>query len=351
MPAVTSGRFELTLPVSLRQGYEGSADVPPLAMAAFIQRGHPPAMANHIAAHAAKLRPGLRTHMAEHAEAVKVMEKKMAASAGPVPLAGARLRLVPASKERAEGSGWRLRDWALIALFYGCYSANTISLTAFDATNTARQVDSVLALSDQATGSLLGLGSTAYLVGKFTAGPIADSLGGPATIVLSLALSAASLTFLSVSRGITSLKGGWMVARYAQAAAWPGVMIMVKSAFMDNGMGSAVGLVSTSSRFGAIVGNLAIGSLLGAGRSWRAVLRLAAVWSLVIGALVVTASKSIGSTGAPTAAAADAAVAAAPEKKKSVSFGKFLSVLARSPRIWLIYGSNVFVTPVFQVFK
>jgi hypothetical protein len=69
-----------------------------------------------------------------------------------------------------------------------------------------------------------------------------------------------------------------MVARYAQAAAWPGVMMMVKSAFMGNGLGTAVGLISTSSRVGAIVGNLAIGSLLGAGRSWRFVLRAAAVW-------------------------------------------------------------------------
>jgi hypothetical protein len=62
-----------------------------------------------------------------------------------------------AAKEK-EGGGWGLRDWMLMALFYGCYSANTISLTAFDATNTARQVDSVLALTDRATGSLLGLG-------------------------------------------------------------------------------------------------------------------------------------------------------------------------------------------------
>jgi hypothetical protein len=50
---------------------------------------------------------------------------------------------------------------------------------------------------------------------------------------------------LSASRGITTLKGGWMVARYAQAAAWPGVMMMVKSAFMGNGLGTAVGLIST----------------------------------------------------------------------------------------------------------
>ena len=241
-----------------------------------------------------------------------------------------------------------------MALFYASYSANTISLTAFDATNSARQLDSVLALSDAATGSLLSLGSSAYLVGKFTAGPVADTLGGSTTTFLSLVLSAASLVFLSVSRGRVSLSTGWAVARYAQAAAWPGVMIMTKHAFTGNGLGTAVGLISTSSRVGAILGNLVLGTLLGMGRSWRFVLRAAAMWSVFIGVLVRIASGSRWSQpiSAPAAAAGSDRLAPKPQlpatAKRIVPFGKFLSVLARSPRIWLIYGSNVFVTPVFQ---
>jgi len=42
-------------------------------MAAYIQRGHPPAIANHLEEHAAKLRPGLAGHIREHAAKVKAM--------------------------------------------------------------------------------------------------------------------------------------------------------------------------------------------------------------------------------------------------------------------------------------
>lgn len=238
---------------------------------------------------------------------------------------------------------WGLREWLRLGLFYATYSANTVSLTAFDATNAARQADPVLALSDAATGALLGLGSTAYLAGKFTAGPVADALGGAPTSCLSLGLSAASLIFLSTSRRVWSLNCGWIVARYAQAAAWPGVMMMTRGAFAGNGLGTAVGLISTSSRVGAILGNVVLGALLGAGRSWRFVLRAAAAWSVFIGLLVRLDHRRQPAEGAE--GPDPKRVAAAPRR---TPFPKFLSVLARSPKIWLIYGSNVFATPVFQ---
>ena len=260
-----------------------------------------------------------------------------------------------ASEDTGGGAVWGVKQYCTVALLYASYSANTICLTAFDATNSARQLDSVLALSDAATGSLLGLGASAYVVGKFTAGPLADTLGGVTTTFLSLTLSAASLMFLSTSRGRASLSVGWIVARYAQAAAWPGVMLMTKNAFAGNGLGTAVGLISTSSRVGAILGNLVLGTLLGAGRSWRFVLRAAAVWSVFIGVLVRTSGRQAQASPPPAAAGGGApgpkqptASTPAAPAKRIVPFGKFLSVLARSPRIWLIYGSNVFVTPVFQ---
>ncbi len=254
-------------------------------------------------------------------------------------------------QDQARKSGWGLREWLLVALFYASYSANTISLTSFDATNAARQMDGVLSLSDTATGSLLGLGSTAYLVGKFTAGPVADVLGGALTTTLSLALSAASLVFLSTSKSLGSLSLGWMVARYAQAAAWPGVMMMTKNAFVGNDLGTAVGLISTSSRAGAIVGNIVLGAMLGIGCSWRFVLRAAAAWSVFVSALVHSSDRLQVQSSASDIDA-ERSSAPGPEhvttKPKRTPFLKFLSVLARSPRIWLIYGSNVFATPVFQ---
>lgn len=256
------------------------------------------------------------------------------------------------AEQEARAGGWALREWLLVALFYASYSANTISLTAFDATNAARQMDGVLALSDTATGSLLGLGSTAYLVGKFTAGPVADALGGAPTTSLSLALSAASLVFLSTSRSLRSLSLGWMVARYAQAAAWPGVMMMTQHAFVGNGLGTAVGLISTSSRAGAILGNILLGAMLGVGRSWRFVLRAAATWSVIISVLVRVGDRHCRQLQSSPAVDAGSSLAPGPEqaaaKPTRTPFLKFLSVLARSPRIWLIYGSNVFATPVFQ---
>ena len=45
-------------------------------------------------------------------------------------------------------------------------------------------------------------------------------------------------------------------------------MLLCQRCFSGNGLGTAVGLVSTSSRVGAILGNLILGALL-ASRSWQ----------------------------------------------------------------------------------
>ena len=243
-------------------------------------------------------------------------------------------------------AGWGWREVTTLGLLYAGYMANTFGLTSFDTTNVARQVDTSLQLSDAATGTVLSVGSVAYAVGKFTAGPVSDVLGGVTTACGSLSLAAAALVFLSTGRSVATLRVGWALARLAQAAAWPGIMLIAKQTFEGNGLGTAVGLISTSSRAGAIAGSLVLGALLGAGRSWRFVLRVGAAFSIVVAAALGCGPTGAGATAAKSAAAPDEA--GAPSRRSHVPFGRFLRVVGRSPRIWLVFGANAFLTPVFR---
>ena len=97
---------------------------------------------------------------------------------------------------------------------------------------------------------------------------------------------------------------------------------------------------------GAIAGSLVLGALLGAGRSWRFVLRVGAAFSIVVAAALGCGPTGAGATAAKSAAAPDEA--GAPSRRSHVPFGRFLRVVGRSPRIWLVFGANAFLTPVFR---
>jgi sugar phosphate permease len=254
----------------------------------------------------------------------------------------------------AQKKAWGRRHYVALSLMYLGYCTNIFGMTSFDVTNTARQLDPVLTLDDVATGFVLSVGSSVYVVGKAIGGPIADGLGGLPSACLSLTVAAAGLVMVSYGRGARSIAAGWGLARLAQAAAWPSIMVLCRQWFSSNGLGTAIGLISTSSRSGAILGSLLLGPLL-ASRSWRTVLRMAAgVAVCVAGALRLGLRGGGGGGGGAQAALATPTATltteskAAPAQEMPISIGRFLRVVATSPRILLLYGVSCFLTPVFQ---
>jgi sugar phosphate permease len=273
--------------------------------------------------------------------------------------ANAPLPLEPPS--RAAGRkrrGWGASQYVLVLLLYSAYSASTFGMTSFDCTVAARQTDPGLLMDDIATGALLSVGTTAYVCGKAAWGPLSDRLGGMRTALLSLGGNTLGLLAVSMGRSPGALAGGWALARFSQAGGWSGVMLLANRFFLGNGLGTVIGVISTSSRSGAILGNLLLGPLL-LTRSWRTVMRVAAVGVLSVACVLrgglalvggvrpsrrhpLPKGRGEGAAAAGTGTASPAPAAAA------VGWGRFLRVLATSPRIWLCYAVNTTLTPVFQ---
>ncbi len=174
---------------------------------------------------------------------------------------------------------WTASHWQSLSVLYLGYATNIFGLTAFDVTNGLRLADASLGLDNVALGQVLSTGAIVYLVGKLVNGIVTDALGGQLTSCCSLFTSAVSLLVLSFAKTPTMVTVAWSLCRFAQAAAWPGIMSSTKQWFQGNGMGTAIGIVSTSSRSGAIVGNLLLAPLLRSW-SWRSVLRVASTAAL-----------------------------------------------------------------------
>jgi sugar phosphate permease len=111
----------------------------------------------------------------------------------------------------------------------------------------------------------------AYTGAKFFSGLLADRFGGRATILTaSLVIGSTNLGLALVGQSAFPLfLGLWCLNRVGQSAFWPAMTKLMQSWIDPNHYGIYWGLLSLSSRAGAIATGIIIGPLLSAYHNWQ----------------------------------------------------------------------------------
>ena len=131
-------------------------------------------------------------------------------------------------------------------------------------------------------GRILALGTVGAILGKFITGWMADKFGGKITFTLALVVTSAAIALFAASSTAVLFGATLFLALLAKSAGWPSMAKLIDSWFKPKQYGKVWGVLSTSSRVGAIIAMFFLGSLL-AYMSWRLVLTVAAC----VGGLVV----------------------------------------------------------------
>ncbi len=131
-------------------------------------------------------------------------------------------------------------------------------------------------------GGVASFGTLAYAAGKVINGPIVDALGGRLGFLISIVVVAIFGAVGAFAPSLTLLAFAYGVNRFAGAAGWGGMLKLVPSWFPLSRAGTVVGVLSLSYVLGGVLATLLARQIVGYGGSWRAVMGLPSVVTIVI---------------------------------------------------------------------
>ena len=165
----------------------------------------------------------------------------------------------------------QLGPWAVLSVVYAGHMAVAYNRAAMDAALTHMVVAGVHGFS-AGDGDLLAMTSVlgaacGNLAGAALAPAATAAIGSKWSFVLSLAAPAmASAAIVAVAAAhatsVVSMVSLWFLARTSEALLRPSMVETMNATFPRGKLGSAWGVLSTSSRAGAVVGGLCFGALL-----------------------------------------------------------------------------------------
>ncbi len=174
----------------------------------------------------------------------------------------------------------------MLSVVYAGHMAVAYNRAAMDAALTHMVVAGVHGFS-AGDGDLLAMTSVlgaacGNLAGAALAPAATAAIGSKWSFVLSLAAPAmASAAIVAVAAAhatsVVSMVSLWFLARTSEALLRPSMVETMNATFPRGKLGSAWGVLSTSSRAGAVVGGLCFGALLLHGAEWWALFASAAV--------------------------------------------------------------------------
>lgn len=182
------------------------------------------------------------------------------------------------------------RAATFVALLLG-YAGYYLCRRNLPAANTLLEDTHVLTRSD--LGWLATIGTSAYALGKFTTGGIADAKGGRFAFFLGLAGAVlASLLMGAAPATLAVLGAFWALNNYFQSMGWAGLVNVVGRWFPKKHQGTAMGFLSISYQGGGALALAFAGALVARGLGWRALFLVPAVALTGIGAAIFPFLKS-----------------------------------------------------------
>jgi OPA family glycerol-3-phosphate transporter-like MFS transporter len=209
-------------------------------------------------------------------------------------------------------------------------------------------------------GSISSLGTFVYALGKFGSGPLADKRGGRAVFFIGLLGSA----FASLLFGLAGMWGGavclfalWGANRCFQSLGWGSLVNILAQWFSKREYGTAMGVMSISYQFGAVVASLFAGALLSLGSGWRGLFVIPALTLVVVGLVIrpfVLGSPAEAGypllASEPSPDAAPAADAEPGTEEEAGYLARFSRVLA-NPMFLLMCGLSFILTFLRECFS
>ena len=257
-----------------------------------------------------------------------------------------------------EGS-WSAEHYRVLIVLYLSYFANVFGRTAVQVSFPALQAGH--GLTHQMTASLLSAGAISQVFGKLINASVIAKLGASTSFILNLGLQIVSYAVMTVPIGgifsYPRFMCGWVLQMWAASSMWPMMTSLASDAFEGNGFGRALGILATSSRAGAIFGNMIFGPL-SARVSWQTLIHM----SLGTAAVALGAFKTClyPLPEPPKSLKAEKPAADAPSSSSSsssssspsssspsssnVSYGTAMSSFVRSPRVWLVFFCQTMMT-------
>jgi MFS family permease len=237
------------------------------------------------------------------------------------------------------------------------YFANVFGRTAVQVSFPVLQAGS--GLTHAMTASLLSAGAIAQVFGKLINASVISSLGAFKSFILNLGLQMVAYVVMAAPIGgafnYPRFMAGWVMQMWAASSMWPMMTSLASDAFEGNGFGRALGILATSSRAGAILGNMIFGPL-SASVSWQtlyyiscgtAAVALGTFKTSVYPLPLKPTLASEASSDAPSDGIGNEASVAAPTAKPAsepVPYAAAMSAFVRSPRVWLVFFCQTMMT-------
>ena len=248
-----------------------------------------------------------------------------------------------------EVTNWNAAHYRVLFVLYLSYFANVFGRTAVQVSIPVLQAAHGLTHSQTAT--MLSAGAVSQVFGKLVNASVIAKLGSSKSFILNLGFQIVSYAIMFAPIGgvfnYPRFLAGWVLQMWAASSMWPMMTSLASDAFQGNGFGRALGILATSSRAGAILGNMIFGPL-SARFSWQTLLQM----SMATAAVAMVAFKGFlyplpeppkKPTSGADSEAPDAA-AKTEEKAAVVPFGEAMACFAKSPRVFLVFFCQTMMT-------
>jgi OPA family glycerol-3-phosphate transporter-like MFS transporter len=166
--------------------------------------------------------------------------------------------------ETPDAARSRLRRWqiSLLVALYIVYCGVLINRRGISVTAPTMTNDTSINYTKADLGLLLAVGNGAHLFSELISGAVTDRIGGRFVfMVASFGPAVASLMF-SFGRSMPIWAMCWALNRIFQAAVYPAMTKLISAWFPPTEYGRAVGILSSSSRVGAMLAALGMGTLI-----------------------------------------------------------------------------------------
>lgn len=233
------------------------------------------------------------------------------------------------NNEDGDDSKWTARQCRDVAIFYMGQAAWAVAASCVDASAPSVASDATMpTFGPSSTALMLSWAASTYTAGKLLCGYPIDMLGAVQCWSLALLLCALCLATMALGSNGHAFMSAYAMAKTFAAACWPAMAVCMRRSIRPSQMGTAVGILSTASRLGTVVGGACAGMVLKYA-GWRSAVALGVV---SCGALGVALHTMLQRDPTPVKPALQQK--SAPPKPK-LPYGAALVRLLTRGRFWL----------------
>jgi sugar phosphate permease len=233
------------------------------------------------------------------------------------------------------------RVWFLLATLIVGYIGIYVCRKNFSVANPLIRAE--FGVSKERIGEIASASTLAYMVGKFTFGPLIDRFGGRACFLLAMLAVAAFAGAGALAGSLTSLMIIYSLNRFAGAAGWGSMVKLVPDWFPAKSLPLAMAFLSLSFVFGGVCATLLAGWIAELSHNdWR--------WVMGGPALVLLAILGACWVILPRTTAARPDDRAGTDSTKGLSFAQFRELLAVR-QFWVVCALSFTLTLLRETFN